>query len=153
MRNIEVDDEVYEYLENRIAGFSDSPNSVLRRVFRLDLPSSYEKPSSTGIKTRTPTTKAPKADLRKLVAAGELCEGQVLELRDYKGVPQGISAKIRDGQLEYQGRFWSLSALARKLMQELGYQSDAYRGPHFWYNSEGKSVRELWEKWLTSRIN
>jgi len=36
MHTIEVDDEVYSYLESKVKHFQESANAVLRREFRLD---------------------------------------------------------------------------------------------------------------------
>ena len=64
----------------------------------------------------------------------------------------GIQANIRGNQLDYKGEIISMSALTKKIMKEHGYQSDAYRGPKFWYTSDGKSVSELWEEYLKTGI-
>ncbi len=36
MHNIEIDDEVYEYLRKKIRDFAETPNDVLRRLLRLN---------------------------------------------------------------------------------------------------------------------
>ena len=41
-----------------------------------------------------------------------------------------------------------MSDLARRLLKENGFQSDSVRGPIFWYNDSGKSVKELWDTYL-----
>ena len=80
---------------------------------------------------------------------GSLREGQKLYLHDYQGnrLP-GIEAVLRGNQLEYKGQFYSMSALTKKLMQQQGYQSDAYRGPKFWHTQDGRSVSELWDEYM-----
>lgn len=43
-----------------------------------------------------------------------------------------------------------MSGLVAEILdrEEKGIPSRAYRGPEYWYNSNGISVRELWEQYL-----
>ena len=148
MKHIEIDDEVFSALEERIAGFNDTPNLVLRRVFHLDKPKSQSPKTPVRIHVRR-SSKGPTTNMKDLIAHGSLKEEQNLFFHDYKGKRiNGLEAIIRGNQLEYDGEFLSLSALTKKLMQEQGYQGDSYRGPQFWYTSDGQSVKELWDEYL-----
>ena len=148
MHNIDVDDEVFRALEERVTGFGDTPNQVIRRVLKLD-ESKPQRPSTPKRRDVRRISKGPKTNLKDLIVDGSLSEGQTLFLHDYKGNSiNGLEAIIRGNQLEYDGEFLSLSALTKKLMKEQGYQSDSYRGPQFWCTSGGRSVKELWDEYL-----
>lgn len=157
MRTIQVDDEVYQTLEGLVQGFGDTPNTVLRRVLGVSPRGARPvdgraAPKPRGMSGGGKRGKAPKANLRDLVRIGSLAEGQTLYMHDYQGARlEGVSARIHGNDLEYKGNRLSMSALTRKIMRDLGYQSDSYRGPQFWYTDEGKSVKELWEEYLRTR--
>lgn len=152
MQRIEVDDEVYRALENRVRSFGETPNSVLRREFGIDTaptPPNFGGPPRAAKKGRR--GKAPKASLHYLVLTGSLADGQLLFMHDYQGNRiDGVKAKVRGKNLEYEGGIYSMSALTREHMKRQGYESDYYRGPQFWYTAEGKSVKDLWDEYLKS---
>jgi hypothetical protein len=153
MKSIQVDDDVYKTLEISVSGFGDTPNLVLRRLLGLDKNGS----SPINEKTQQATSKvqrkgkAPRTDIKTLISVGSLQEGQELFLHDYKEqrIP-GIQANIRGNQLEFQGQFYSMSKLTKELMHQHGYDSEAFRGPKYWYTAEGKSVMSLWNEYLAS---
>lgn len=99
-------------------------------------------------------SKAPKADLRLLISAGLLREGEPLYLIDYRGnrVNQ-YKAVVANGRLVFEGTQYSMSLLARDLLQKLGFQSAFVRGPAHWVNADGKSIKELWERYLANPEN
>lgn len=99
-------------------------------------------------------TKAPKADLRLLIAAGLLRDGEPLYLIDYRGnrVNQ-YKAVVANGRLGFEGNLYSMSLLARDLLQKLGFQSEFVRGPAHWVNADGRSIKELWERYLETQEN
>lgn len=152
MHTIQVDDEVYRILESRVQGFGETPNKVLRREFGIDTgysPSTEAQRLSNGSSPKPNGSKAPKASLRELVRVGRLAEGQELFMHDYQGNRiDGVKAEVRGNDLEHEGRICSMSALAREHMRRRGYESDSYRGPHFWHTAEGKSVKDLWDEYL-----
>ena len=151
MRTIQIDDDVYRALEARVRGFEDTPNDVLRLILGPKTqPSSTQKTAkSTDTGASRKRGKAPKADLRALVRAGFLTEGETLFMHDYQGNRlNGIQAKIRDNKLEFEGQRLSMSDLTKQEMQRRGYKSNSYRGPQFWYTNRGKSVKELWDEYL-----
>ena len=84
MRNIEIDDEVFGYLQSKAVPFVETPNLTLRRLFSLNgKPAKSEKPSSKIIQDQRigrVRKKRPKTDLPKLVQVGLLQEGQTLYL-------------------------------------------------------------------------
>lgn len=153
MRTIEVDDAVYRALEIRVRSFGETPNTVLRREFGIDAvsaPPNVDRSPSNGATCKPKRGKARKANLRDLVRAGSLADGQVLFMHDYQGNRvDGVQAKVRGKDLEYEGSIYSMSALTREHMKRQGYESDSYRGPQFWYTAQGTSVKNLWDEYLS----
>ena len=99
-----------------------------------------------------PRGRAPKADLRELVRLGLLKDGQELIFVDYKGHPQPKhKATVFGGDLAYQQKPYSMSALSSLLLKQDGYIADSVRGPDHWATADGKRVRELWENELKQR--
>jgi len=43
-----------------------------------------------------------------------------------------------------------MSDLAVELLKQQGYQSDSVRGPMFWFNEDGASIKNIWEQYLKS---
>lgn len=101
---------------------------------------------------RRPRVRQPRASLSTLVDAGILKEGQKLFLKDFKGeVVEGVDAAVRDGQVWFNGRNWAMSKLAGRELGRRGYGSPAFRGPNHWFTEDGRSIRELWEAYLSSQ--
>ena len=151
MNTIEIDNEVYQALENHVEGFSDTPNQVLRRILGL---SETEHGGATNVKISPDRarTKAPKVDLQTLIRVGSLADGERLSFRDYQqNKVNGVEATIRGKQLEYKGQRYSMSSLASEVMQNQGYVNKSYRGPIFWYTDKGKSIHELWQSYLNNK--
>jgi hypothetical protein len=140
-------------------------NSTLRRIFRIDAPASslnvtipseesvdqqVEKMLSDAIAVNR--TKAPKTDLRELIRAGFVREGETLYLVDYQGkrVPN-ISATVSGPMLEYHGTLSSMSSLAETLLKDIGFRSNSVRGPSHWVNANGQSMQTVWAQLLESR--
>ena len=99
-----------------------------------------------------PRLKAPKADLRELIQAGLLRNGEELYLIDYQGARvQQYKATVSGGYLQHKGQHYSMSDLARDLLKKVGVRSDAVRGPSHWANAKGVSVRDLWQQLLNKR--
>lgn len=151
MRKIEVDDEVYSWLEKQVQGFGDTPNAALRRLLGIGVGNSAPtRPSTSPLDSANHSRgKAPKTNLIDLVRAKMLSEGQILYFHDYQGKRiNGIQARISGNKLEYKGRLYSMSALTRELMKNQGYANDSYRGPQFWYTADGHSAKDIWERYL-----
>lgn len=175
MHQFEVDDEVVEAVWQRAnpRPFENlSFNSALRRV--LGLASEPERdvtPSGTtsagttsGRQQETderfggeapvarPRRKAPKANLRKLVAAGLLRNAEELYLIDYQGKRVAdYAAKVSGTLLLFKGEHYSMSDLARDLLKKVGFRSHSVRGPAHWANVSGVSVKDLWQQLLDAR--
>jgi hypothetical protein len=145
MKTIEIDDEVYAFLQNQAIPFVETnPNLVLRRLLlkKETVPKeSVKTPARTGSHK-----KAPKADLGKLVAYGLLKEGQRLYF-NYKGtaLSKRYEAKVSGNCLLYEGKRCKMSPVVKMILEQEGQviPSGAYRGPDYWYNSDGISVRQL----------
>ncbi len=144
MRSIDVDDEVYAYLEQQPKRFSDTENSVLRRLLGLD---SGEDPITLPPKR----TRAPKTKLSELVKAKRLSEGQTLYFYDYQGNKHGgITAKISGDELLFNGKARSMSDATAEVMSRLGYTNTSYRGPDFWAPADGRRIKDIWQDYLTT---
>lgn len=151
MKTIGIDDEVYAFLQSHAIPFEEStPNHVLRSLFELGR-KDIQKELLRKAGNRANRSKAPKADLTKLVQSGILQDGQRLVL-NYKGLnlSKAFEAKIAGNQLLFEGETYSMSKLVAKILEleGLGIPSKAYRGPEYWCNLNGVSVRQLWEKHL-----
>ena len=150
MNTIQIDDEVYQALEQQVKGFKDTPNSVLRRI--LGLPESSDSPAQSHVVTPARVrSKAPRVDLSTLSKIGSISDGETLSFRDYQqNKINGVEAVVRGKQLEYEGKRYSMSSLTHKIMKRQGYTSTAYRGPLFWYTQDGRSIHDLWQEYLRS---
>ena len=158
MRSIEIDNDVYSFLEAKVQGFDDTPNFVLRRLLGIKTASSEEASSRPPVpipsKLKRKRGKAPKTNLRDLVRVGSLSEGQTLYMHDYQGNKiNGVQAQIRGNSLEYNGRFYSMSKLVREVMNKRGYGSNSFRGPQFWYTAQGKCIKDMWDEYLREFSN
>jgi hypothetical protein len=164
---IEVDDQVFGYLQSHARPFLDTPNSTLRRLLGLDeaLVVQGELRSVTGVdndfqelnsyleeqkaKASNKARRAPKADLSVLVANGKLRNGDLLDLVDYSGnVVAGRQAIVEGQKLRYQEKLYAMSPLAEQLLKGVGYESDEVRGPSHWARRDGVTVKVLWEQHL-----
>lgn len=152
MKIIEIDDEVYDYLQSKAIPYEDkTPNDTLRRLFGFDKAAMplriipMPKENSRGVKVR----KKPKANLIKLVNEGLLEEGQILHLRDYQGRKiEDSEATIHQGGLIRDGVKYSMSKLAEELLKRQGYSSDSVQGPARWFTNESISIKNIWENHL-----
>jgi hypothetical protein len=165
MRTIEIDDEVFAYLQKHARAFVDSPNSVCRRIFEIDRDGAASAKGVSAITGAEPTlparattqatsrrSKAPKADLRVLVKNGLLRAGQTLFLIDYKGrrVPD-IRADVVGGYLSFEGEQLTMSYLAQRELASVGFGSGAVRGPAHWATEDGKTITELWQQYRNAK--
>jgi len=151
VRQIEIDDEVFAYLQGQALAFVDTPNLTLRRLFQLDKP--IKKPSTIRPTNGKIRKKQPKASLSALISSGLLKEGQPVFLVDYQDnkLPK-YRAIINGSSLKWQGRSYSMSDLARELLQKEGYSSSSVRGPAHWCTDDGVSIKSLWQQQLNSML-
>lgn len=152
MRNIEIDDEVFGYLQSKAIPFVETPNLTLRRLFSLNgKPTRIEKFSPQIIQEKKGRLrrKLPKTDLSKLVQVGLLQEGQTLYLIDYQGKKApGYDSTISGNNLLWNNELFSMSELAKECLKKEGFSSESVRGPAHWSNADGISVKELWNQYL-----
>jgi negative regulator of replication initiation len=133
MKTIEIDEEVYAYLQSKAIPYEDkNPNDTIRRLFEFDkkaIPSQLI-PLPQMKSRKVEGRKKRKASLIELVNAGLLEEGQILHVRDYQGreIPDS-EAVVHQGRLLRNGVKYSMSNLAEKLLKGQGYESDSVRGP------------------------
>jgi hypothetical protein len=152
MRKIEIDDEVFGYLQGQALAFVDTPNLTLRRLFQLDKPA----PKTAVVKTPTRKSrkKQPKASLPTMISGGLLKEGQPVFLLDYQDNKLlQYRAAINGSSLKWQGQGYSMSDLAREFLQKEGYSSSSVRGPAHWCTEDGVSIKNLWQQHLNSMPN
>lgn len=152
MKTIEIDEEVYAYLQSKAIPYEDkNPNDTIRRLFGFDkkaIPSRLI-PLPQMRSRKVEGRKKPKASLIDLVNAGLLEEGQILHVRDYQGREiQDSEATVHQGGLLRNGVKYSMSNLAEKLLKGEGYDSDSVRGPAHWFTSNNISIKNLWESYL-----
>jgi hypothetical protein len=153
MRNIEIDDEVFGYLQSKAIPFVETPNLTLRRLFSLNgKPLKSERTSPKIMQDKRlgrVRKKQPKTDLVKLVQVGLLQEGQALYLLDYQGKKiAGYDSIISGKNLLWNNELYSMSELAKECLKKEGFSSESVRGPAHWSNSDGISVKELWDQYL-----
>src|SRR5437016_1960306 len=124
MHSIKVDNEVFALLQKNAKPFVDSPNSSLRRLLGLrtngpeaEVPTEEDNPLEDLYREAMASHrgKAPKANLRTLVHAGLLKDGERLHLVDYQGQRVGAEAVISGNVLEYKGQHQTMSNLAQVL--------------------------------------
>ena len=151
MKTIEIDDEVYAYLQSKAIAYMETPNLTLRRLFELNGKTSVVNiPHSQG-KTKE-GRKQPKTNLQTLVKFNLLQEGQALFLHDYQNRRiEGYETVISDKSLLWNGKSYSMSKLAEVCLKKEGYTSNSVQGPARWFNSDGISVLELWSQLLDRR--
>ena len=152
MKAIEIDEEVYAYLQSKAIPYEDkNPNDTIRRLFGFDkkaIPSRLI-PLPQVRSRKVEGRKKPKASLIELVNAGLLEEGQILHVRDYqrREIPDS-EATVHQGGLLRDGVPYSMSNLAEKLLKGQGYDSDSVRGPAHWFTRNNISIKNLWESYL-----
>ena len=167
METIEIDVDVFSYLQKHAVPFVDTPNTTLRRLLGIGVAEDSLLSTTThedelslsdldaffADKTRLPgpRSKAPKADLRLLARVGIIKNGEKLYLIDYQGNRvQGVQATITGSDLLYDGARYSMSNLAKEILTKHGFKSTSVRGPGHWSTEEGKTVKDLWQRYLES---
>ena len=152
MKTIEIDEEVFAYLQSKAIPYEDkNPNDTIRRLFGFDQKAIPPRliPLPQARSRKVEGRKKPKASLIELVNAGFLEEGQILHVRDYQGreIPDS-EATVYQGGLLSDGKKYSMSNLAEKILKGQGYDSNSVRGPAHWFTSNDVSIKSLWDKYL-----
>ena len=160
MPSIQIDDEVFAVLQKHAKPFVDSPNTTLRRLLSIEAPNAQARAVSADDELEqllqesldSRRTKAPKADLRVLVRAGLMRDGERLYLVDYQGqrVPQQ-EATVNGAMLAFKGQHYTMSNLAQELLKKVGFRSNSVRGPSHWANAKGLTVTVLWQQLTESK--
>lgn len=146
MNTIEIDEQVFEYLQKNAIAYIEKPNDTLRRLFLLDEDEHFQSPVKSKYKRKKPRT-----SLRILKNKGIIKEGQILHIRDYHGdVIPNETATIAGEKLLYHSNIYSMSELAVSIFKRNSYRSDSVRGPQFWYTKDSKSIMQLWNDYLES---
>jgi len=143
--NVDLDKDIYEYIQDNAVVYVDkNPSDTLRRLLNIPVnKKSKPKPAFP------PRRKAPRTDLNRLKDAGILFEGQILHMCDGRGnIIPGATAAVMGNGVEYEGKPYSLSELARIFLNKIGYISNSYRGPAFWYTDDNTCIMDLWNKFL-----
>lgn len=149
MRHIEIDEDVFKYLQEHAPAYTETPNDTLRRLLGLNkgktLAARPVAPNAISFRLKRPKTR-----LSQLTKSGILNEGQKLILHDHKGNPvPGVEAHIRGDKLLCNGVIDSMSSLAKKYMREkCNYKSPEFQGPALWFTESNESVFDLWKKYL-----
>lgn len=156
MHTIKVDDEVFAMLQKNARPFVDSPNTALRKLLGLRVNGAAPEGSEAAADPledlyqdamANRRTKAAKANLKVLVRAGLLRNGERLYLVDYQGKRVGPEASVTGTPLlEYKGQHDTMSHLAQEHLKKVGFKSDSVRGPAHWVTAKNVSVKDLWQQ-------
>jgi negative regulator of replication initiation len=153
MKTIEVDDEVFAYLQGNAIPYVETPNLTLRRLFKMN----GSTPSSEATASHQPVQygirgKEQKADLPTLIRAGLLREGQKMFLLDYQGRKiERYEAIVSGKALLWHNNIYSMSELAKICLKKEGFRSESVRGPAHWSNYDGITVKDLWNRYLSKK--
>jgi len=150
MRQIEVDEEIYAYLQSQAIPFEElSPNATLRRLLNLSSKQPLFNEINQQIKFKNKKHKQLKTNLSLLTKAGILEDGQQLYLYDYSGnMINGYEARVSGKSLMKHGELFSMSKLAEIGLKENHFMSDSVQGPARWFTADGQSVLQLWTDYL-----
>jgi hypothetical protein len=162
MKTIEIDDQTYSYLQANAIAFVETPGDVIKRLLVIpvnaDLSNNVKtnelvkQDNSDTSKNTNTKRKKPKTNLPELIRAGLLKNGQRLFFQDYRGNRyHQYQVTLSSSSLIWKNNSYSMSDLAQELLNKHGYDNDFVRGPLFWITEEGKTVKELWDKYLNNR--
>jgi len=148
MRKIDVDDEVFEYLKRKSIWKDQSPNDTLIRLLGIKK-KQVLKTIANGTQVFRPQ-KSPAVNLQMLVDIAMLQEGQELIFKYKRKLSKRYVANVVNGALLWNGETYSMSKLVAQILKTEGddIPSGAYRGPVYWYNNKGRSVKDLWKQYL-----
>lgn len=172
-----IDDDVFALLQKNASAFVDTPNTVLRRLLGVQhqankheakaispeedqveardinmFISEIDAELTSELSKKKARTKQPKTDLATLIQTGAIQLGETVYLVDYQGnrIP-GYEAKVAKRFLEREGHSYSMSDLARSLLNEVGFTSSSVRGPAHWATAKGQTLALLWDNYLSNQ--
>jgi Transcription elongation factor, GreA/GreB, C-term/Schlafen group 3, DNA/RNA helicase domain len=122
---------------------------ILKIQKGFDITKIPESPEQTGPPEPKPGKKK-RTNLQELVQSGLLKEGETLTFRSEHELSSKYEARVSGKHLLWNGRQYYMSNLVKTILEREGRvsKSGAYRGPLFWYNSEGNNIKELWDQYL-----
>ncbi len=130
MKSIRIDDEVWAALQKKARAFEDTPNSVLRRILRLDKRDAKRNCSNRtpkGVKTPQHAYRAP--ILRALYEAGGRAQGSDVLERVYALLEDHLNEADRQRLATGQMRWRTTARAERKAMVQEGLlKKDSPRG-------------------------
>jgi len=152
MHTIEIDELTYRFLQAKALAFVETPGDTIKRLLGIEDPSVNLQASANNLANLSNTEikrKKRKTNLPELIRAGLLKNGQRLIFQDYKGnrYPE-YEVILRGADLIWKGNSYSMSDLAKRLLQEKGYTNEFVRGPIFWVTEAGRTIAEIWDKHL-----
>jgi hypothetical protein len=144
MHQIEVDDDVMRLLKGAAEPFTDTPNSVLRRVLGIDPghQTAAGTPGNGALRTTRPSTaEISERPLRRLIAAGLLSPGDTLALpRPRLGVLYEATV-LEDGRIDTGDECFDKPSPAAAHCT--GTQMNGYKAWRLW-NAHGQpTLKEL----------
>ena len=156
MRNIDIDEELYAYLQLRAKAFEETPNDTIKRL--LDIFKPIMPIQKSEVKAAPPvdlsyqsngSSKKAKVNLPLMIREGILTKGQRVIFQDYRGTQYpDYDVTLHDSGLVWKGKQYSMSELAGMFLKELNHSSKFVRGPIFWLTEDGKTISELWNDYL-----
>ncbi len=151
MKTIQIDHEVYTYLQKKAIVFEENPNAVLRRIFNLNQVNKPQKSAPDNINNSRIPHKQPKTNLHDLIRSGFLSEGQKLIFQHgTKKLPE-YTVTISGKGLIWKGKSYSMSELAGKALETIGLDGTSVRGPLFCFTEDGKCIKDIWEQYLRNQ--
>lgn len=145
MKRIDVDEEVFSYLQSKAIPFVENPNMTIRRLLKIG----YSEPRNNRNLKRK-----PKVELDILVQNGLVKNGEKLYLHDYRQSKLSeCVATVQNGRLSFNNKLYSMSRLAKELLNKAGYKIKEIQGPAHWYNESGISIKEIWDQYLKRQLN
>lgn len=150
--SIEIDAELYAYLKQNIEDFGETPNRVIKRLLGLSPASSHSLPQKNQVappSKRSGLKRRPQTSLSRLVGEGRLEPDE--ELRLIINGKEMCKAKIEGDLISWENKRYSMSGLAVKFLQKEGYNTNHARGPAYWFTDKGKSIKDLWDKFLDTK--
>lgn len=160
MIKIEIDKELYSFLQKNAIPYVETPNDTLKRLLKIDKDfkkfAEVEKSKnfSESPQVHKKPTKSKRANLKILVREGLLNDGDILFMTNYKG-ERIIDeyAKVKNGKLLYKEEPYSMSRLAIEILEKNNYSPSAIRGPKMWKTEGGVTITELWLEYLKTKEN
>jgi len=159
MQNIQIDDQTYAYVVSKAIPYVEKgPGDTIKRLLGLTgdeikTPAPDISPLKQNSQVTNKRPKGRKTNLLELVNLGYLKDGQTLTFRDYRGnLFPSYKVQISQGDLLWNNKRFSMSDLARQILQKQGHSTDSVRGPIFWVTDGGKTIADLWQACMEAPV-